>query len=203
MKFIKQLFGSCHNIENEARKLQNLARMLHIILTEYTPRKKMINCCLPLPPPTLPPLEISIFFKKFFFKRRGVTLQRAIPLFIWNSFINLNIASSIVFVIFMSTFELIDIRFIEKVQSNTVMVEQYCISTRILVFECVWLSSPHCSHTLAGCIYFFLTSLCFYFRVWRWHKIMGSSILWEWKHIFPLYKQKQEGICQLSHFLFL
>ena len=57
----------------------------------------------------------------------------------------------------MSTFELIDIRFIEKVQSNTVMVEQYCISTRIHVFECVWLSSPHCSHTLAGCIYFFLT----------------------------------------------
>lgn len=66
MKFIKQLFGSCHNIENEARKLQNLARMLHIILTEYTPRKKMINCCLPLPPPTLPPLEISIFLKIFF-----------------------------------------------------------------------------------------------------------------------------------------
>ena len=154
MKFIKQLFGSCHNIENEARKLQNLARMLHIILTEYTLRKKMINCCLPLPPPLFP-LWKFLFFKKIFFERRGVTLQRAIPLFIWNSFINLNIASSIVFVIFMSTFELIDIRFIEKVQSNTVMVEQYCISTRIHVFECVWLSSPHCSHTLAGCIYFF------------------------------------------------
>ena len=162
MKFIKQLFCSCHNIENEARKLQNLARMLHIILTEYTLRKKMINCCLPLPLPLFP-LWKFLFFKKIFFERRGVTLQRAIPLFIWNSFINLNIASSIVFVIFMSTFELIDIRFIEKVQSNTVMVEQYCISTRMHVFECVWLSSPHCSHTLAGCIFFFFNIAVFLF----------------------------------------
>ena len=70
MKFIKQLFGSCHNIENEARKLQNLARMLHIILTEYTLRKKMINAPSP---PTLPPLEISIFLKTFFWEEGGNT----------------------------------------------------------------------------------------------------------------------------------
>ena len=70
MKFIKQLFGSCHNIENEARKLQNLARMLHIILTEYTLRKKMINCCLPLPPHSSPSGNFY-FFKKIFLRGGG------------------------------------------------------------------------------------------------------------------------------------
>lgn len=201
MKFIKQLFCSCHNIENEARKLQNLARMLHIILTEYTLRKKMINCCLPLPPHSSPSGNFY-FFKKFFFERRGVTLQRAIPLFIWNSFINLNIASSIVFVIFVNFW----INWYKVYWESS---KQYCDGRTIFHFyknACVWMCmvvKPTLQSYFSWMYFFFLTSLCFYFRVWRWHKIMGSSILWEWKHIFPLYKQKQEGICQLSHFLFL